>query len=91
MLAVCKQQQSEKRAHASKQSSKLRRPMMEVNRADFVVSDGSVALTASQKRRKSPTPPPVQMELIRPAKRKVKVTAAAVENTLSKRMRVAEA
>lgn len=91
MLAVRKQQQSKKRAHASKQSNKLRRPMTQANRVDSVESDGSVASTASRKRRKSPTPPPLQMELIRPGKRKVKVTAAAVESISSKRMRVAEA
>lgn len=91
MLAVRKQQQSKKRAHASKQLSKLRRPMMQANRVDSVESDRSVALTASQKRRKSLTPPPMQMELIRLGKRKVKVTAAEVKSISSEKMRVAEA
>lgn len=40
-------------------------------------------------RAQSPTPPPVQMELIRPGKRTVKVTANVVKNTSSKRMRAA--
>lgn len=91
MLAVCKQEQSKKRAHASKQSNKLRRPMTQANRVDSVESDGSVASKTSRKRRKSPTPPPLQMELIRPGKHKVKVTAAALESISSRRMRVAEA
>lgn len=37
---------------------------------------------------RSSTPPPVQMELIRPGKRKIKVTANAVESTPPKRMRI---
>lgn len=37
--------------------------------------------------RRSPTPPLIAMELIRPGKRKVKVPANAVESTPSKRMR----
>ena len=39
------------------------------------------------KRARTPTPPPIAMELIRPGKRKVRVTANAIENTPSKRMR----
>lgn len=48
----------------------------------------SNALSKSPQRLQSLTPPPAQMELIRPGKRRVKVTANAVENTPSKRMRV---
>lgn len=40
----------------------------------------------SSRRARTPTPPPVTMELIRPGKQKVQVTANNVENTLSKRM-----
>ena len=34
----------------------------------------------------SPTPPSAAMELIRPGKQKIKVTANIVENTLTKQM-----
>lgn len=38
---------------------------------------------------RTPTPPPVQMELIRPGKRKVRIPMNAVESTPPKRMRQA--
>lgn len=37
--------------------------------------------------RRTPTPPPIAMELIRPGKRKVKIPANIVENTPSKQIR----
>ena len=44
----------------------------------------------SSRRARTPTPLPIAMELIRPGKRKVRVTAIAVENTPSKKMRQAK-
>lgn len=42
---------------------------------------------STSKRGWTPTPPPAAMELIRPGKRKVRVTANAVESTPTKRLR----
>lgn len=65
--------------------------MIPANKVDFIASNGSIASITSKKRQKSLTPPLVQMELIKPSKYKVKVMTMAIENTLSKKMRVTEA
>ncbi len=55
------------------------------NFVDRIQQWRSLALVDGNKRRnRSATPPVVQMKLIRPGKRKVKVTPNAIENTPKK-------
>ena len=91
MLAVKNQRQSKKKELANWQAKSIRRRKPSNARADSVASDHSGISNASRKRLRSLTPPPVQMELIRPGKRRVKVTVNAVEHTSVARMRVAGA
>lgn len=76
MLDVGQQKRSQQKAKTNKRAELLCRQR---------------ASAGSFKRVQSPTPPPTQIELIRPGKRIVKVTANAVEITPSKRMRAASA
>lgn len=87
MRAVLSQQQARKKAIASRKASGIRQRKALITDTGED-SEGSVASQRS-KRARSLTPPPVQMELIRPGKRRVKVTANAVESTPSKRMKKA--
>lgn len=101
MLAVRREQQAKKQALANRQANNInRRKASTVDEEPEVGSDNSVTSKASRaarasrasrasQRQRSLTPPPVQMDLIRPGKRRVKVTANAVENTPSKRMKFA--
>lgn len=104
MLAKKTQQKTKKQALANRQAnnSNLRGQKTSTPaNDDLEASDNSIASKASRASRalrasraskasrEILTPPPVQMELIRPGKRKVKVTPNAVESTPLKRMRVA--
>ena len=90
MRAILSQQQAREKAIASRKASGIRQRKASTTDAGPEDSDGSVASQRSRSKRvRSLTPPPVQMELIRPGKRKVKVTANAVESTPSKRMKKA--
>lgn len=104
MLAKKTQQKTKKQVFANKQAnnSKLckQKTLTPIN-IDTEASDNSIASKilrasrasrasrVSKASRKIPTPPPVQMELIRSGKRKVKVTPNAVDSTSLKKMRVA--
>ena len=84
MLSANHQSISKKHTAALKQVK-----TMEKNRQKRI-ADANKA-TASSTVPRSQTPPPVQMELIRPgSKRRVKVTSNAIENTPSKRMKAVE-
>lgn len=91
MLAMKNQRQSKKKELANRQTESIRRRKPSNARADSIASDHSGVSNASRKRQRSLTPPPMQMELIRPGKRRVKVTPNAVEHTSVARMRVARA
>lgn len=97
MLAVWQQQRFKKKAIASKQTSNLKRPMTISTRAKSVTFEGSIISKGciasnvfQKKRQKTPTPPLLQMKLIRPGKYKVKVITVMVESILSKKIRVAK-
>lgn len=78
---------------ASKKAKARGLQQIQESRARKKSSTAATAALASRLQRqtnltpRSITSPPVQMELIRPGKRKVKVTAHAVESTPPKRMR----
>ena len=91
MLAVKNQRQSKKKELANRQAKSIRRQKSSNAQADSVASDHSGVSNTSRKRLRSLIPPPVQMELIKPGKRRVKVTANVVEHTSVARMRVAGA
>lgn len=86
------QKAAKKQAAASKRASTMAKNRLnqisEANEANEATE--SAESTKGTKRSARPqTPPPLQMELIRPgSKRRVKLTANAVENTPSKRMRM---
>lgn len=83
MLAKKSQQKAKKQAFANRKANTIcgqKAPTTNEKAEDSDKSVTSKASRASQRRRNS-TPPPVQMELIRPGKRKVKVTPNAIENT----------
>ena len=72
------QAQSKKRAAAKERASSFQSKLQKTS-----------TLSASTfSRERDLTPPPIQMELIRPGKQKVRIPANAVESSLSKRMRV---
>ena len=84
MLSANHQYISKKHAAALKRAN-----TMDKNRLKRI-ADANKA-TASSTVPRSQTPPPVQLELIRPgSKRRVRVTSNAMENTPSKRMKAVE-
>ena len=99
MLAVRQNQKAKQKSIVNWQATNIRRQKAPATKKQKVAdgSDNSITSRASRvskasrasQRHRSPTPPSVQMELIRPGKRRVKVTADAVKSKASKRMRVA--
>lgn len=82
LLAATSQKRSKKKSISSQRAEAIQR------QARKSQLDAHPALPNSPRRRPQSVTPPPQMELIRPGKRRVKVTANAVESTPCKRMRV---
>lgn len=83
MRAIGKQQKSQRQATRGQQ---LGNPVQ----TNFIPSATDAASTSSNtKRPRSITPPPVQIELIRPGKQKVKIPMNVVKSTPPRRMRAA--